>query len=188
VKEHSSAQQIMRNDPKTGKKDVMLSWHRLVPLPSSSSSPLRIDDYAWSPDGRFLLIFTNSRRLWRYRTLGEYWLIDLRDQNSHPRQIGFPNDPAGKNASLMYATFSPTSSHIAFVCERDLYVVTLSDALSDPSVPLPVTRLTTTGSLMIANGQGDWVYEEELSLYCGFRWSPDGCHLAYWEIDSSGSL
>jgi dipeptidyl-peptidase-4 len=31
-----------------------------------------------------------------------------------------------------------------------------------------------------------WVYEEELDLRDGFRWSPDGRSIAYWQFDSTG--
>ncbi len=40
-------------------------------------------------------------------------------------------------------------------------------------------RLVTT-----INGTFDWVYEEELDLRDGFRWSPDGKHVAYWQLDA----
>jgi dipeptidyl-peptidase-4 len=32
----------------------------------------------------------------------------------------------------------------------------------------------------------DWVYEEELLLRDGFRWSPNGRSIAYWQIDDEG--
>ena len=33
-------------------------------------------------------------------------------------------------------------------------------------------------------GTFDWVYEEELSLRNGYRWSPDGKHIAFWQLDA----
>ena len=36
------------------------------------------------------------------------------------------------------------------------------------------------------NGTFDWVYEEELGLRNGFRWSPDSNSVAYWQIDTEG--
>jgi dipeptidyl-peptidase-4 len=32
----------------------------------------------------------------------------------------------------------------------------------------------------------DWVYEEEFGLRDGFRWSPDGARIAYWNFDMAG--
>ena len=48
------------------------------------------------------------------------------------------------------------------------------------------TRLTDDGSKTVINGTFDWVYEEEFDCRDGFRWSPDGEHLAYWQLDCSG--
>ena len=36
------------------------------------------------------------------------------------------------------------------------------------------------------NGTSDWVYEEELNVRDGFRWSPDGRRIAYWQFDTHG--
>ena len=49
-----------------------------------------------------------------------------------------------------------------------------------------VTQLTSDGSQYTINGTFDWVYEEELFCRDGWRWSPDGKRIAYWQLDSSG--
>ena len=49
-----------------------------------------------------------------------------------------------------------------------------------------ITQLTTDGSATTINGTADWVYEEEFDLRNGFRWSPDGKHIAYWQFDTTG--
>jgi dipeptidyl-peptidase-4 len=36
-----------------------------------------IDDYAWSKDGRKLLVFTNTEQVWRQNTRGDYWVFDI---------------------------------------------------------------------------------------------------------------
>ena len=36
------------------------------------------------------------------------------------------------------------------------------------------------------NGTFDWVYEEEFGLRDGFRWSPDGKSIAYWQLNTQG--
>ena len=45
---------------------------------------------------------------------------------------------------------------------------------------------TADGSATTINGTSDWVYEEELGVRDGFRWSPDGGRIAYWQFDSTG--
>jgi dipeptidyl-peptidase 4 len=94
--------------------------------------------------------------------------------------------------SLMYASFSPTSDKIGFVCQNDLYVYLLQpegheekEEANPSEFNSPLIRLTTSGSPTLFNGVGDWVYEEELELGCTFLWSPDGQHIAFWEIDNS---
>ena len=49
-----------------------------------------------------------------------------------------------------------------------------------------MTPLTSDGSPTRINGTFDWVYEEEFSLRDGFRWSPDGQSIAYWQVDTTG--
>ena len=60
--------------------------------------------------------------------------------------------------------------------EHNLYV-------EDVATP-HITQLTSDGSTTIINGTFDWVYEEELNLRDGFRWSPDGQQIAYWQLDA----
>ena len=67
-------------------------------IPSGETKPLSIDDYSWSHDGAYLLIFTNSRRVWRANTRGDYWIFDV---TSHElRQLGGEALPS----TLMFAT------------------------------------------------------------------------------------
>jgi dipeptidyl-peptidase-4 len=162
---------IVRYDTDTGQRSVMVSAARLTP--PGATEPLEIDDYAWSPDGKRLLVFTNTRRVWRSNTRGDYWVLDL--ASGALRQLG---GPEAREATLMFATFSPQGDRVAYVREGDLYVERLSDGA--------ITRLTTDGSRTTVNGTTDWVYEEEFGLRNAFRWSPDGTKIAFWHFDMSG--
>ncbi len=79
---------------------------------------------------------------------------------------------------MQFAKFSPDGKRVGYVRAHDLYVES-----ADSSA---ITRLTNDGSVTIINGTFDWVYEEELGMRDGFRWSPDGTHIAYWQLDASG--
>ncbi len=50
---------------------------------------------------------------------------------------------------------------------------------------LEIRQLTRDGSHTVINGTSDWVYEEELDVRDGFRWSPDGQRIAFWHFDSA---
>ena len=50
-----------------------------------------------------------------------------------------------------------------------------------------ITQLTKDGGEAISStARFDWVYEEELGDRDGFRWSPDGKNIAYWQSDTKG--
>jgi dipeptidyl-peptidase-4 len=170
VERSASGSEIVRYDAATGARTVTVAASRLVP--PGASVGLNIEDYAWSNDGKRLLIFTNTRKVWRDNTRGDYWVLDI--ESGRLQKIG----GAAPEASLMFAKFSPDAMRVAFVRANDIYVERLADAT--------ITRLTTDGSPTTINGTSDWVYEEELGVRDAFRWSPDGRAIAYWQFDSTG--
>ena len=78
----------------------------------------------------------------------------------------------------MFAKFSPDATRVGYVRGNNIYVERLDDG--------KVTQLTTDGSETTINGTSDWVYEEEFGVRDGFRWSPDGKSIAYWQFDTTG--
>jgi dipeptidyl-peptidase 4 len=162
--------EIARYDAATGARTVIVTAAQLTP--AGAASPLSLEDYVWSPDHRKLLVYTNSARVWRANTRGDYWVLDL--DGGRLRQLG-ASRPA---SSLMFAKFSPQGDRVAYVSRNDLYVEDLATG--------QITPLTRDGSETIINGTFDWVYEEEFGLRDGFRWSPDGSKLAYWQLDAAG--
>ena len=165
------ASDIVRYERATGRRSVIVSARQLVP--QGRTQALAIDDYAWSLDRHLLLLFTNSQRVWRRNTRGDYWVLNL--TTGALRQLGGADAPP---ASLMYATFAPTGDRVAYVRQGDIYVERLSDGA--------ITRLTSGADSLHVNGMTDWVYEEEFDLRDAFRWSPDGTRIAYWQFDMTG--
>jgi len=166
----AEARGIVRHDARTGAPTVLVPASRLVP--PGAASPIDVHDYDWSADGRRLLVYTNSRRVWRQNTRGDYWVLDL--GSGRLQKLGGD----AKASTLMFAKFSPDATRVGYVRENDIYVEDLASGRID--------RLTTNGSPTLINGTFDWVYEEELGLQDGFRWSPDGRSIAYWQLDSTG--
>jgi dipeptidyl-peptidase-4 len=162
---------IVRYDAQTGEKTVLISSDQLIP--EGRTKPLNIADYTWSADNTKLLIFTNTKRVWRYNTRGDYWILNL--VSGKLQQLG----SKAESSSMMFAKFSPDASRVAYVSKLNIYVEDLSTGVTK--------QLTFDGGDNIINGTFDWVYEEELDDRDGFRWSPDGKYIAYWQSDTRGT-
>lgn len=160
---------LVRYETASGTREVLVAAARLVP--PGETRPLEIEDYALSDDGRLLLVFTNTERVWRRNTRGDYWILDL--QTDELKKLGGEAEPS----TLMFAELSPDGGRVAYVRERNLYVEDVASG--------EITALTSDGSDTIVNGTSDWVYEEEFGVRDGFRWSPDGERIAFWRFDSS---
>lgn len=125
-----------------------------------------------SADGKKALLYTNAKKVWRYNTRGDYWLLELASGQLKQMGKGRPE------SSLQFAKFSPNGSKIAYVSERNIYVEDLASGT--------IKKLTSdNGTKKLINGTFDWVYEEEFFCRDGFRWSPDGKNIAYWQIDAN---
>lgn len=162
-------QELASYDTETGLRNVLFSSADLIP--HGSQEPLRIDDFEWSQDRSKILVYTNSARVWRENTRGDYWVFD--HSAKQLRKVGGDAAPS----TLMFAKFSPDAKTIAYVRENNLYLEEIDTG--------KITPLTGDGSVTTINGTSDWVYEEEFDVRDGFRWSPDGRSIAYFQFDSS---
>ena len=163
------AKDIIRYDTRSGRRSILVNATALIP--NGTDKSLKIADYSWSNNGQQLLVFTNTKRVWRTNTKGDYWIYDL--PSKELTQIG-ATLPA---ASLMFAKFSTDDHQIAFVSENNLYVQNIATQT--------LKQLTFDGTTDIINGNFDWVYEEEFACRDGFRWSANGEYLAFWQVDAS---
>jgi dipeptidyl-peptidase 4 len=125
-----------------------------------------------SGDESKVLIYTNSKKVWRYDTRGDYYVYD---RNKKTMQQAGAKLPA---SSLMFAKLSPDGKKLAYVdyFNHNIHVEDLATGT--------VTQLTKDGSRKLINGTFDWVYEEEFACRDGFRWSPDSKKIAFWQIDA----
>jgi len=160
--------EIIRYEAVTGARTVLVAAKQLTP--TGAKSPLRIDDYIWSDDNAQLLVFTNTKKVWRYNTRGDYWILNLKSGNL--QQLGKGLEPS----TLMFAKFSPDGTRAGYVSKQNIYIEDIATG--------KITQITTDGGENIINGTFDWVYEEELDCRDGFRWGPDGKTIAYWQSDT----
>ncbi|HEX9149767.1 MAG TPA: S9 family peptidase [Thermoanaerobaculia bacterium] len=159
----------------TGQKKMIVSTSGLAlpeePEPAKGPPPgektverprtASLDGYAWSPDGRRVLV-NGGDDLWLYDAVAG--------------RLERLTRTAGREE---LPSFSPDGARVAFVRNNDLYAVELDSSRE--------TRLTRDGGALVYNGKLDWVYEEELAGRDarGYEWSPDGRSIAYLKLDDA---
>lgn len=173
----------LEKNPETGGMDVVAyrakDNAREVIIPSSmfinkfTGKHIEVRSISWSNDNKKVLIYNNTQRVWRYDTRGDYWILSLEDKSLRQMGKGLPE------SSMMFAKFSPDGSRVAYVSNNNIYVEDVQTT--------EITQLTFDGNDRIVNGTFDWVYEEEFSCRDGFRWSPSGNYIAYWQSDTEGT-
>ncbi len=156
----------MSTNFKTGQQKI------IVPADVLKGNKISIKDYSITTDESQVLIFTNTAKVWRYNTRGDYWLYDAVTKKL--QQVG-KDKPA---QSLLYAKLSPDGKKVAYVHAYNIYVEDVTTGVA--------TALTSTNNTKkLINGTFDWVYEEEFGCRDGFRWSADSKSIAYWQVDAN---
>ena len=161
-----------------GKEDKVI-------LSSSQVNNLEIESFSFSQSKNKILIFTQSVKVWRYNTRGDYWVYDFKKNEIQK---------LGRNmssSSLMFAKFSPNERFVAYVSKEktesgirnsstsvNIYLESLEDRT--------IKKLTSSnGTKKLINGTFDWVYEEEFGCRDGFIFNEDGTRIAFWQIDAN---
>ena len=139
--------------------------------PAGAEKPIELRGYGFSADGSKMLVYTNTKRVWRYESRGDYWFLDLTGKSLRKLGASLPE------SSLMFAKFSPDGTRVAYVSGYNLYVEDLGSGSVSP--------LTTGGNRKNIYGTFDWVYEEEFDCRDGFQWSPDSKKISFWHVDAT---
>ena len=159
---------IIKVDPKTEAETVVVKKESLTP--AGFTNPLNVQSFDYSIDKAKILLFTNTAKVWRYNTRGDYWVMNIATNKLVQLGKGLAE------RSLMFAKFSPDSRYVAYVSESNIYAEDVNTG--------QIKKLTEDGTRKLINGTFDWVYEEEFNCRDGFRWSPDSKQIAYWQIDA----
>jgi len=160
---------IIQVDPVTEEETIVVGKAKMTD--PATGKALVPQSYEFNDNYTKVLIFTNTVKVWRYNTMGDYWLYDiLADRLT---KLGKSLAPQ----SLMFAKFSPDGKNIGYVSEHNIYAEEISSG--------DITKLTKDGTRKLINGTFDWAYEEEFGCRDGFRWSPDGSMIAFWQVDAT---
>jgi dipeptidyl-peptidase-4 len=160
---------IVQIDPVTEQKTILINKLKLTD--PSTNKVLDLQSCEFNSNQTRALLFTNTVKVWRYNTMGDYWLYDM--STGKLIKVG-KTLPA---QSLMFAKFSPDGQAVAYVSGHNIFTEDISSGI--------ITKLTQDGTRKLINGTFDWVYEEEFGCRDGFRWSPDGTMIAFWQVDAT---
>jgi len=167
---------IMKTELPSLRKTMLIDLEKL--FPQDAPEPRYVDAFEWSTVKPVVLLMVNTETQY-HKTTGEVWVYDTITKKTV--MLGKSLRPSG----LMHAKLSPDGTKVAYVYQDksnnkvvyNLYVEDISTGIA--------RQLTFDTRDRVINGTFDWVYAEELSCYDGFRWSPDGTRIAYWNIDAS---
>ena len=160
---------IIQVDPVTEEETIVVSKAKIID--PATNKALVPQSYEFNSNYTRVLIFTNTVKVWRYNTMGDYWLYDILADKLTKMGKGLAAQ------SLMFAKFSPDGKNVGYVSEHNIFTEDVSTG--------EITKLTNDGTRKLINGTFDWAYEEEFNCRDGFRWSPDGTMIAFWQVDAT---
>ncbi len=129
-----------------------------------------IDGYMMSPDGKYLLIQTNTKRIYRHSFTAVYYIYNI-----GTRELA----PLSKNGPQQTPLFSPDGNQIAFVRDNNIFLVKL---LHD-NAEVQVTKDGKWNEVI--NGIPDWVNEEEFGFSRAMVFTADSKQLVWIRYDES---
>ena len=129
-----------------------------------------IDGYIMSPDGKRMLIQTNTKRIYRHSFTATYYIYELYNNRIMPLSQDGPQQTP---------LFSPDGNQIAFVRDNDIFLVKL---LYD-NAEVQVTKDGCRNEII--NGIPDWVNEEEFGFSRAMVFTADGRQLVWIRYDES---
>jgi len=168
IEQGKTGRDIVCYEPGTGIREIIVPAWRLIP--SGQKAPLRIEAYSWSLDGTKLLIFTNPNHGGRRGVQGDYWILDLTSWEL--RKLG----GGTRQGTIMAARLSPDGRKVGYVCQNNLFV--------EDIYTQEIFQLTNDGSDTLVNGASTRLYSGLNAT--GFRWSPDGRLIAYFQFNTGG--
>lgn len=156
---------IMVYDIKSKSKNLLLSSDEL--RAGDGKSNFTIMNYEFSPNEQYIL-FTGLLPARSIKSGGNIFIYDRQTKEFFEVETG---------GNVINVKFSPDSRKLGYVKNDNLFIYDIQTRTE--------RQLTFDGNGVIINGHFDWVYEEEFSIIDGWRFSPDGKQIAFWQLDQS---
>ncbi len=162
----ADGQRIVSYSFRTGKQVAVLFDAATARGPKVSS----VDGYTMSPDGKRMLIQTNTKPIYRRSFTATYYIYSIQNNKLEPLSEG---------GAQQVPTFSPDGNVIAFVRDNNIHLVKL---LYDNAE----SQITKDGRFNeVINGVPDWVYEEEFSYNSALTFTADSKQVVWVRFDES---
>lgn len=162
----SDGQRIEQYSFRTGKKTSTIFDAATARGPKIK----RIEGYIMGPEGKNILIQTETHAIYRRSFTATYYIYNVRNNRLTPLSDG---------GQQQIPVFSPDGNNIAFVRDNNIYIVKL---LYD-NAESQVTKDGKRGEIL--NGTPDWVYEEEFSINSSIVFTPDSRQICWIKYDES---
>lgn len=157
---------IVQYSFKTGKQTAVL-------FDKNATNNLTIKDfdgYILSPDGKKMLIQTNTKRIYRHSFTADYYIYNIASKRLERLSDNGPQQsPVWSNDGLQ----------VAFVRDNNIFLVKLLYDNSESQVTKDGKRNA------IINGIPDWVNEEEFGFSTAMTFNADGTLLCWIRYDES---
>ncbi|WP_315346396.1 S9 family peptidase [Segatella salivae] len=128
----------------------------------------QFDGYSLSPDGKRMLIQTNTHKIYRRSSTADYYIYTIQSRKLEKLSSGGPQQ---------IPTWSPDGNQIAFVRDNNIFLVKL---LYDNAE----SQITKDGKFNeIINGVPDWVNEEEFSTNRSLCFTADSRMICWIKYD-----
>ena len=162
----SDKKQIVQYSFKTGKQTCVL-------FDVNKTIGEKVDDfdgYIMSPDGKRMLIRTNTKYVYRRSYKAVFYIYTIASRKLEKLSDGGPQQ---------VPTWSPDGLQVAFVRDNNIYLVKLMYDNAE-------SQVTKDGKFNeIINGIPDWVNEEEFSFNKAFTFNADGTMICWVRYDES---
>ena len=161
-----NGKQIVAYSFRTGKQTAVLFDAETARGPKVG----RVEGYIMSPDGKRMLIQTQTKPIYRRSFTATYYIYTIQNNKLEPLSDGGPQQTP---------VFSPDGNVIAFVRDNNIHLVKL---LYDNAE----SEVTKDGKFNeVINGIPDWVYEEEFSYNSALVFSADSKQVVWVRFDES---